>query len=203
MKQLFVIGPLVLGLACGGTESNAPAAGNADGGAATNHLPVPIDAGPDADLLTTTCGARQEDFDTHGGVHMTGDLHYPDPPPVAGNHNPSWAKWGVHNEAVPDECFVHNLEHGGVVFLYNCPKGCANEVKQMTAFVAANHLTVLTTYPLLTKKFAIVAWGHRIVSECFDMAAFKTFYDSYVNMAPEQLDVNPTKECKATSPTDH
>ncbi|MBA2321104.1 MAG: DUF3105 domain-containing protein [Deltaproteobacteria bacterium] len=61
-------------------------------------------------------------------AHVTGDVIYEDPPPSSGDHDGCWSRWGVHVDPVPDERWVHNLEHGGVVFLYDCPEGCAEEV---------------------------------------------------------------------------
>jgi hypothetical protein len=42
-------------------------------------------------------------------------------PPACGPHWPSPAAWGWHQNIVPREEYVHNLEHGGIVLLYNCP----------------------------------------------------------------------------------
>jgi Protein of unknown function (DUF3105) len=155
-------------------------------------MPVPGQAGP----IVTGCGAREETFTNLGGGHVTGDLMYDDPPPVAGPHNPNWARWGVHAEAVPDQCFVHNLEHGGVVFLYNCPEGCPDEVAEMAAFVEGRTWALLTPYDSLTSKFAVVSWGHRITSDCLDMEAFEAFYTANVDHGPESLPIQPSTECK-------
>ena len=43
-------------------------------------------------------------------------------PPASGLHWPNYATWGVHKEIVPREMWVHNLEHGAIVLLYNCPR---------------------------------------------------------------------------------
>jgi hypothetical protein len=112
------------------------------------------------------------------------------------HHNPNWARWGVHDDAVPDECFVHNLEHGGIVFLYNCPEGCADEVATMTAFVRGRTRALLTSYDLLPTKFAVVSWGHRILSDCLDMNAFEKFFAARVDQGPESLPIEPSTECK-------
>jgi hypothetical protein len=42
---------------------------------------------------------------------------------------------GVYPEAVPEEMFVHNLEHGAVVLLYRCAAPCAAVVRDLTAIV--------------------------------------------------------------------
>ena len=40
-------------------------------------------------------------------------------PAASGWHYPFWANWGVHNDVIPNEVLVHNLEHGGVGVHYN------------------------------------------------------------------------------------
>lgn len=43
---------------------------------------------------------------------------YHNNPPVSGEHYPIWAKWQIYTRTVPRGYWVHNLEHGGVIFLY-------------------------------------------------------------------------------------
>jgi hypothetical protein len=49
------------------------------------------------------------------------EVSYVADPPASGNHWPAPDTWGFHQEVVPREWWVHNLEHGGVVLLWNCP----------------------------------------------------------------------------------
>jgi len=45
--------------------------------------------------------------------------HYAASLPTSGEHYPVWARWGIHSEPfTPRGYWVHNLEHGGVVFLH-------------------------------------------------------------------------------------
>jgi hypothetical protein len=148
------------------------------------------------DLICTSCGDCEERFAIGRAVHQRGDLMYDENPPVGGNHNPTWSNWGVHDEAVPDQCFVHNMEHGGVIFLYHCPDGCDAEVAKLEAFVGDHDLTLLTPYEPLPARFAITAWGRRIVSDCLDMAAFTQFYLAAANHGPERVGSDPATECK-------
>jgi hypothetical protein len=136
--------------------------------------------------------------------HVTGGVDYPDPPPTSGEHDPCWAPWGVHDDELPDERWVHNLEHGGVVLLYNCdggssagPDGCADEVAELAASVEARgQFGILTPYSLLPARFAAVAWGHRYVTDCFDPDALSSFWDSHVNQAPESVTADPGASCE-------
>ena len=45
-------------------------------------------------------------------------------PPVSGEHyGEAWARWQIHSLTVPRGYWVHNLEHGAVVFLYHPDAG--------------------------------------------------------------------------------
>src|SRR5262245_31414021 len=121
--------------------------------------------------ICTTCGDCEEDQPVESASHLLGTIDYPDPPPAGGDHNPCWTTWGVHTDVVPAERWVHNLEHGGVVYLYR-------EAASDTLLTFVNELprTVLTGYADLPKKFGVVAWGHRLVSDCMDENAARDFY---------------------------
>ena len=68
------------------------------------------------------------EFPSMGNTHLqTLDephLPYNSTPASSGPHFGALANWGVHEEPVPEELFVHNLEDGGIVIAYNCPDGC-------------------------------------------------------------------------------
>ncbi|MDB4986102.1 MAG: putative rane protein [Myxococcaceae bacterium] len=134
---------------------------------------------------------------TAPAYHRTGKIDYPDPPPVGGDHNPCWGKWGVYDASSPlaVEHWVHNLEHGGVVYLYNCADGCADEVAQMASFVDGRTQAILTPYAALPTRFAVVAWGVRITSDCFDKTSFERFYSEHVNHGSEQISSDPPSSC--------
>jgi hypothetical protein len=127
--------------------------------------------------------------------HTTDPVNYPDLPPTSGPHNPCWATWGVHDSPIAPEHWVHNLEHGGVVFLYNCPDGCAADVATLTQLVNTHTRTVLTEYDQLPGRFAVVAWGRRIVSSCVDTATFAKFYTENFDHGAESDRDDPPSTC--------
>jgi len=191
----WLIVPCILGslAACDASGSNTEA-GNADVDAAVTLVPASR-ATPTPDGLCTSCGACEEDITIASERHVDAPLQYADPPPAGGDHNPCWWSWGPHTKPVPDERWVHNLEHGGVVYLYNCPEGCAAEVEKMSAFVTGRAQALLSPYPDLPVRFAVVSWGHRIVSDCFDQTAFEAFYTKRVDQAPESVPDGPPASC--------
>ena len=64
-------------------------------------------------------------------------ITYPDNPPAGGNHYQVWAAYQSFSFAVPRGFWVHNLEHGAVVYSYNCPDGCPDEVADVEALINA------------------------------------------------------------------
>ena len=131
--------------------------------------------------------------------HVEGGVDYEDRPPTGGNHDPCWAAWGEHVEELADEYWVHNMEHGGVVLLYNCPEGCETERASLTQFVEARWgTTILSPYAGMDESFAIVAWRHRLGTDCLDMDAFAAFYDTHVDQAPESTQSMPPAGCMDT-----
>lgn len=129
-------------------------------------------------------------------MHVMGRVDYPDTPPASGPHNGRcWSEWGVQQAEVPPERWVHNLEHGGVVFLYRCDEGCDSELTTLREFVNGHRFTLLTAYAELPTRFAVISWGVRMLSDCLDRDAFAAFYDAHVNRAPESIDSPPAPIC--------
>jgi hypothetical protein len=128
--------------------------------------------------------------------HVEGGVDYEDLPPTSGDHDPCWAPWGVYDAEVPDERWVHNLEHGGIVLLYRCPDGCPDEVAEMEQIIAERGVHgTLTPYAGLPTRFAAVAWGYRYTTDCFDVDALNAFWDAHVDRAPESLTSDPSASC--------
>ncbi|HEX2678719.1 MAG TPA: DUF3105 domain-containing protein [Polyangiales bacterium] len=177
-----------------------PEAGRADAALTDASL---ADAGRDADTdtaptcagIATTCGGCEEHLPVTSAQHLVGTIHYPDPPPAGGDHNECWGTWGVHDTPLAAEHWVHNLEHGGVVFLYDCPSGCTAEVAALAKLVNAKPRTILSLYAPMPTRFAVVSWGYRLESDCLDLDAFTAFYLAHVNQAPEDIPDNPPAGC--------
>jgi hypothetical protein len=166
---------------------------------------VECDAGPESDAATpvatvargicTATGECEQAIAVRSASHANGPIAYPDPPPVGGDHSPCWGAWGVHDQPLGAEHWVHNLEHGGVVALYHCPAGCAMEVKQLGDWARGRRLALLTEYTALPTRFGVVAWGYRLLSDTLDLRALQAFYDAHVDHAPESIDSPPPSSC--------
>lgn len=89
-------------------------------------------------------------FPNLGNLHIaTADqphTPYNSAPPSSGPHLGVLAEWGVHEDPVPQELFVHNMEDGGVVFTYDCPDGCDDLVGGLSEIVEGGSRRLLTPY---------------------------------------------------------
>ena len=137
-------------------------------------------------------------------------ISYGTNPPSSGNHYPIWAAYQTYERAIPRGFWVHSLEHGAVVFTYNCPGGCADEVAVLQSFIDGlpadcgdtKRRVILTPDPELDVRFAASAWGNTLRASCFDRDAFSSFYTAHYDHAPESIcggGADPTDLCGESS----
>lgn len=157
---------------------------------------------PSAEPVCTSCGDCEQELTIESATHVTEPVAYPDYPPAGGNHFTCWAAWGAYDEPVVTERWVHNLEHGGVVLLYGCDPEEDEECALARAFFdafAREHAFGFSTPKepgkIMKTRFAALAWGVRLETDCFDEAAFRAFYDAHADQAPESLSIDPPASC--------
>jgi len=111
-------------------------------------------------------------------------------PPTSGPHASQPADWGVHEEPVPKEVPVHNMEHGGVVIWYDCSAGvplgdaqCQELRDQVAAVVesalADGKLVLMVPYLEMEHRIALTAWRTLDTLDEFDAARVQAFIDHY------------------------
>lgn len=115
--------------------------------------------------------------------------HYP---PASGPHWPARAAWGVAEQEVPPEVWVHNLEHGGIVVLYRCDAPCPDLVAQLRGaqrtFPTSKHgqIKLLVVQDRrIGSRLAVLAWRRVWELETFDRERLLGFYRTYVDRGPE------------------
>ena len=81
------------------------------------------------------------------------------------------------------------------MLLWNCPAGCDADVAAIDAFVAGHDRTVGTAYADLPTRFGMVAWGARLLTDCFDPAVADAFYAARFDHAPESIGSLPPSGC--------
>jgi hypothetical protein len=146
-----------------------------------------------------SCGGQCTDefIPSKSARHIDGSLSYEDFPPAGGDHNACWSTWGVHTESVPTERWVHNLEHGGVVFLYDCPDGCQAEIDALTALVNSlpEGRAILSPASGMPSPFAAISWENRLLLGCIDLTQLRAFFTLHVAQAPEDTTSDPPSDC--------
>jgi len=127
-------------------------------------------------------------------------------PPASGPHYSAtgvapvpWQTIATSSSPLVEGQYIHNLEHGGIAILYNCPTGAdcttlqnslENYVRNLApAELAFNEVkVVLTPYSRgMTKKVALVAWDYIEFLDVYDQAAITQFYENHVNKGPENI----------------
>jgi len=134
-------------------------------------------------------------------------------PPTSGPHysvrGEAPLPWGFYARQYPPEDWVHNLEHGGVVILYNCPQpqgnggarlvqtdlSCPDTQAPVQEFLtsaptdALFHETKIVAVPYAVPghRFAMVAWGWRLFMDNWDSGLAEKFYEAHVDNGPERI----------------
>jgi hypothetical protein len=127
------------------------------------------------------------------------DVEWTNNPPTSGPHYPVWAAWDREYPTLPRGYYVHNLEHGGIVLLYNCADGCPDVVEQLrnvarnmepdsTCTSPITKRVVIAPDPLLPEgvQIAAVAWNAAYTASCYD-PFIDRFVATYYRRAPEDF----------------
>ena len=105
-------------------------------------------------------------------------------PPVSGRHSPNPADCGVHDKQVPDENFVHTLEHGTVAVLYQ-PDLPPDEIKKIESIVSSfqDH-TYSSPYEDLPDPIVVASWAHKMPLDKLDEDAIREYIDTFRTSPP-------------------
>jgi len=93
------------------------------------------------------------------------------------------ARWGIHDEALPDEVLVHNLEHGGVGIQYSCPEGCDELMRQLRDIAGRSSKVIISPYPGMDTTIALTAWTFLDKFDEFDKQRVTDFINAHMNSA--------------------
>lgn len=121
-------------------------------------------------------------------------------PPASGPHYPVWLRYEEYATAVARPYWVHNLEHGAVVFLYR-PDAPAEVVRAVTEAyrslpndpLCGHKRALLTPDPVLDGPFAIVAADFVLEASAVDTQSALSFATSRRGHGPEQVCAQGTR----------
>lgn len=109
------------------------------------------------------------------------------------NNSQAPAQWGVYTQEIPDEFFLHNEEHGGVVFTYNPKLLPADQLKKLQALFAPPYSNqkftpskaIVTPRSKDTHAIEIASWTWTLNLDQYDEATVMKFYLQHVGKSPE------------------
>lgn len=146
---------------------------------------------------TTDCEIEIINKPSEGAGHYNNPigLCYDQSPPSSGPHRPMWGRWGEY-EYMPPQRYIHNLEHGGITFLYHpCVDPSIIDSLRTIACSRADDdggafRWVLSPYADLPTNIAVVAWEWSYTTNCFDAVSINEFIDEHYRNAPEDFYYN-------------
>ncbi len=163
--------------------------------AASRRQAAVIAAATSADVTATEVEVPNE-----GTLHIPAGQkgtysHYP---PSSGPH---WSQAGlapvqagVYTQPVAPEQWIHNLEHGYIVVLYNCPEDCPDVVDALRRFFNnvpnshfGNQKVVISPNAEIQSPIVALAWTRELDLSGFDEGRLLEFYKKWVDTGPEQV----------------
>ena len=151
---------------------------------------------------TPVTGCATQAVANEGWLHVVegSPTTYRHNPPTSGNHYPVWARYQEHTTTVARGYWVHNLEHGGIVFLYRpgAPAGAVATLRDAYRALpndpACGHKRALMTAdPDLQTDTAVVAADFQLEGNCSDAGAIRRFVDARIGRGPEQVCADGTR----------
>ena len=159
---------------------------------ATPYSPMP----PNVNSLPPVGTAVDEMPHTH--VAQGTKVTYNHDPPTSGCHynlgyGTAPIQSGAYNQVIQPEYWVHNLEHGYVAVLYNCPAGCDAQFQQLRTWYHslapepnfAYAKVIIIPFPSMTVPFAAVSWDWYDPIPLFSISEVQRFYDNHRGQGPE------------------
>ena len=120
--------------------------------------------------------------------HTNDPVAYETLPPTTGDHSPSAAPCGVHGTQIPDELFVHSLEHGAVGILYDPQEVETSTIRDIEAKVEEfDDRTISAPYPGTETPITLTSWTRLLRLNEYDEATVDEYIDAFRGSGPENL----------------
>ncbi len=103
------------------------------------------------------------------------------------------APWGAYTQEVPQEVYVHNEEHGGVIVTYNPKLLSTYEVAKLQKLFTSPYSdrgftpskAIVTPRAKDTHAIELAAWTVTFNLDTYNEATLKKFYLQHVSQSPE------------------
>lgn len=144
-----------------------------------------------------------ERFPPYGaGVHVPNGNPlepYRTDPPTSGPHYAGAMQEGFYEEDSqqvlttpnPQGFIVHSMEHGYIIFWYNCNLVTEADCEALKTGIRSvmegvdNFKVIAWPWPSLTAPVVATSWGYMLTMETWDAALAAQFYETNLNQAPE------------------
>lgn len=115
--------------------------------------------------------------------------------PTSGPHYSQPAAWGVSDIEIPDEQWIHNLEHGGIVITYkpDLPEKDVDALRVIAANLSMRDdqkgnkgfKVILTPRAANKSAVQLSSWRYNLNLSSINQAKIQQFYRDRPNNAPE------------------
>jgi len=131
-----------------------------------------------------------------GWIHVAegSAITYHNNPPASGPHYPVWLRYQEYTTVIARGYWVHNLEHGAVVFLHR-PDASAATVNALRDVFrglpndpqCSHPRALMAVDPLMPRPVAVVAADWLLEGDTVDAQMIRDFVSQHRNHAPENI----------------
>jgi hypothetical protein len=102
-----------------------------------------------------------ESFAVPSNAHVAATVHYPQTPPVGGDHAAIWQDCGFYRAPIVTERGVHSMEHGAVWITYR-PDLPAAQIETLRRLATDETYVLGSPWPGLPAPVVASAWGKQV-----------------------------------------
>lgn len=170
---------------------------------------IQLDPAPSASPGASIVGQPEDDM-ARGHVAVGTSVTYTYCPPASGKHYNAPGQgplpprfYGPDTTIVP-QGWIHNLEHGGLVILYNCAKGCDNasldQLRQLASTFPASPRCkiagglispVIARFDQMKASFAAIVWDRVLFQDTLNTSQILEFFKNVGETTNPEQQCNP------------
>ncbi|MDQ3955588.1 MAG: DUF3105 domain-containing protein [Actinomycetota bacterium] len=117
-------------------------------------------------------------------------------PPVSGNHDPTPAACGTHDQKIPDENLVHSLEHGAAAILYDPDVVAIEDIRTIEGIVNdRGEDTISAPYRGMPDPVTVASWSRKMGLDEVDAPAIREYVETFADTEPAPEAAQDQAEC--------